>query len=202
MGFKSLKRFVASALLFFVSAAANFAQEQDFRKDILREAINPKTFLEPPAESKPDTVKKDLPEVPRKDFLADSKYKALPKMTFNHEINKLLLLEYYGLLGPKPKPEFELKLPSVDTQSDPNKLENIMKNRAENPESRIVSNGTGFTPILPIVRAATEVLMKTGILSDEPFVPKKSKKERALENIRAIMMADTLTAKTEPKKIP
>jgi len=115
---------------------------------------------------------------PGKPLLWDAAKEYIPRLGFNYKENSLLLSfrEEYSSMNSKeisPYLKAGLKLKPVDPYST---------ETANDAFTNVV-----ITPLASIIMINPvelfNYLMRAGVLSDEPFVPKPSKKERMLKTI-------------------
>jgi len=118
------------------------------------------------------------PMFPRKPLRWDATKEYIPRLGFNYKENSLLLSfrDEYELMKTKeisPYLKANLKLKEADPYS------------TETANDAFVN--VVITPLASIIMINPveffNYLMRAGVLSDEPFVPKKSRKERMLKTI-------------------
>ncbi|MDR2056747.1 MAG: hypothetical protein LBP83_00380 [Dysgonamonadaceae bacterium] len=161
---------------FLLSVCFIFAQENDLYKRLIKESVTiNKDFLL-------DPIHRDL-------FINDSisgyielnvNKKPIPLLGFNYKQNSLYL--HY---------KDSLPLKKQETIS-PYATANYTNQERFSPSSTettgdIIANGF-LTPLLGILKPEVLVyyLMRIGVLSDEPFVSKESKKKKALREIKNV----------------
>ena len=122
----------------------------------------------------------------KKPLVLDATKKYIPRMGFNYRVNQILL--YY-----EEDPVFEksqtisqniaavynsqkkLNLSSTETVSD------VVANYVLTPAASVIM-------VNPL--AFFDFLMRVGVLPNDPFIPKKSRKERMLKTIKDIYLID------------
>jgi hypothetical protein len=168
------KKFFTLGILIFLTATLS-AQEVDIYKRIMKESIQ-MDFLFDPLEMK-------IPKDSASGFLELNVLKSpLPQMGYNHKQNSLFL-HYKDSLPVDKKwtvsPYLTMEYTNLEC-FDPSSTETV---------SDIIVNGF-IVPVASIVNVnpiqLALYLMRIGVLSDEPFVSRETKKERALREIKNI----------------
>ena len=158
--------------LFCFSALTLSAQESDFFKRMLKETLRPTLPLNFSLDYSDSLFL-------RKPLLFDVTKEPLPRLGFNYKQNLLLLSYKEDFTSPKP-----LKISPYLTAPYTNQ-EKFDRNSTETT-SDVIANVV-LTPLASIIMLRPlilfDYLMRAGVLPDEPFVPKKSKKERMLKTI-------------------
>ena len=161
-------------VLIFLPTAI-FAQEDDFYKNIIKESINMDFILEMEGlgiqsdSPKQDVIKLDVNKNP------------LPHIGYNYRQNSLLLHHKDSIPLDKERtisPNLTAAYTDQEKEFDRSSTETV---------GDVIANGV-LTPIAAIVVTPNpliilDYLMRLGVLSDEPFVPRETKKEKALRII-------------------
>ena len=167
---------IFSLVVFGILPTVVFAQENDFYKSIIKESINLDFIFEnevldfqPEPDSTHGYIELNVNKNP------------LPRMGYNYRQNSLFL--HYKDSIPLDKertisPNLTAAYTNQEKEFDPGDTETV---------GDIIANGV-LTPIAAIVVTPNPIiifdyLMRLGVLSDEPFVPKETKKEKALRII-------------------
>jgi hypothetical protein len=148
------------------------AQESDIFKQILKETLRPELSADYSSDF-PDSIFLKTP------IRLDATKRYIPRLGFNHNENLLLLfaMENFTYLKPQTLPpnlfapytnQKKFDLNSTETTGD------VVANVILTPLAAIIM-------INPMV--LFDYLTRAGILPNDPFVPKKSKKERMLKTI-------------------
>ena len=158
--------------LFLLSPLILPAQETDLFKRLLKETLRPELSLDFSLDFS-DSI------FLRKPIRLDATKEYLPHLGFNYEQNRLLLSYKEDFTFPKPlKISPYLTAPySNQDKYDPNSTETtgeVITNVVLYPIGSVIM----LNPV-----AFFDFLMRAGVLPDEPFVPKKSRKERMLKTI-------------------
>jgi hypothetical protein len=174
------KKNFATSVLCFLSCFI-FAQENDLYKRLIKESFttNKDFLLDPiPVDLLNDSIFNYI------ELDANKMY--LPHMGFNYKQNSLYLRYKDNIsLDTEESVSFGLTLLYTNQeQFDPTSTETT---------GDVIANGF-LTPVLSVLalrpdRLAT-YLMQIGVLSDEPFVPKERKKQKALREIKAVYGMD------------
>ena len=170
----SIKTFLFAVFVFLPVVV--FAQENDFYKSIIKESVNldfifdmEELDIQPDSSSTRGYIKLNVNKNP------------LPHMGYNYRQNSLLLnykdsipLDKQWTISPNLLTGYTDK----EKEFDPNSTETV---------GDIIANGV-LTPVAAVVVTPNpliifDFLMRIGVLSDEPFVRKETKKERALRII-------------------
>ena len=152
-----------------------FAQENEFYKSIIKESIDLDFIFEmEKLEIQSDSSTRGYIEL-------DVNKNPLPHMGYNYRQNSLLL--HYKDSLPLDiewtiSPNLFAAYTDSEKEFDPNDTETV---------GDVIANAV-LTPVASIVVAPNplilfDYLMRLGVLSDEPFVPKETKKEKALRII-------------------
>ncbi|MDR2087560.1 MAG: hypothetical protein LBP72_10385 [Dysgonamonadaceae bacterium] len=163
--------------IFLLSVGFIFAQENDLYKRLIKESITiDKDFLLKP-------LHEDLFSDSVSGYIElDVNKNPLPILGFNYKQNSLFLhykdslpIDREWIISP-----CLTKTYTNQKHFDPSSTETT---------GDIIANGI-LTPLLSIVALKPDVLafylMRIGVLSDEPFVPKESRKQKALREIKTV----------------
>jgi hypothetical protein len=168
------KNFI-TGIFWFVSCFI-YAQENDLYKRLIKETftVDKDFFLAPHTDLFNDSVSNYI------ELDANKMY--FPHMGFNYKQNSLYINYKDSLLFEK-----EWTVPSALTMNYTNKER--FDPASTETTGDMLANGF-LSPLLSILTLKPTVLalylMQIGVLSDEPFVPKESKKQRALREINTI----------------
>ena len=170
-----MKHFFASfriVWLFLLSPLILTAQESDLFKQLLKETLRPEFSMDFLLDFS-DSI------FFREPIRLDATKEYIPRLGFNYELNRLLLSYKEDQAYPKSKTVSPyLTAPYTNREEyDPNSTEttgDVITNVVLYPIGSVIM----LNPV-----AFFDYLMRVGVLSDEPFVPKKSKKERMLKTI-------------------
>jgi hypothetical protein len=164
--------------LFLLLSSFLSAQENDFYKQIIKESIN-LDFLLDPMNMNPNLLKDSTSNY----IVLDVNKNPLPHIGYNYKLNSLLLhhkdslpLEKQWTVSPNVMAPY-----TNQEHFDPNSTETI---------GDIIANGI-LTPLAALTVNPNPIiifhyLMRIGVLSDEPFVPKEKKKDKALREIKEL----------------
>jgi hypothetical protein len=175
-GFIFNKKNFGTGMLLFISCFI-FAQENDFYKRLIKESliINKDFFLE--------SMPVDLSNDSASNYInLDANKMYIPNLGFNYKQNSLYL-SYKDSLPLKEEWTISPWLTANYTN-----LEQFDSTSTERTGD-IIANGI-LTPLMSVLTLKPTVLalylMQIGVLSDEPFVSRESKKERALREIKTL----------------
>jgi hypothetical protein len=159
-------------LLFSLVNLSLAAQERDFLRNILKESLKTDFILDPMT-SKLDTFSY------KRLIILDVNKEPLPIVTFNRQLDSLFFNYKYVSSSDKNQ-----TISPYATMFYTNQ-QNYDRNATETTGD-IVGNVVLF-PLASIIMlnpfALADYLMRVGILPDEPFVPKTSKKQQTLKTI-------------------
>ncbi|GHT85754.1 hypothetical protein FACS18947_4900 [Bacteroidia bacterium] len=175
-------------LLFSLTSLSLAAQEQDLLKHILKESLKPDLLLELKPMDLDTAIHLNLR---KKQIVLDVNKAPLPIATFNPFLDSLAnnydlsffespkLIVSPNLFMPYTNPKQHAPIDKMDGYI-------VLKPR---PDAGATHFMVSVNPVA-IVSAAVSYLMKAGVIPNEPFVPKMSKKQKALKNIKEIYQID------------
>jgi hypothetical protein len=168
-----------AVVLFLLLSSFLSAQENDFYKQIIKESVN-MDFLFAPMNMNPNLLNDSTSNY----IVLDVNKQPLPHIGYNYRLNSLLLHPQKDSLPVDKEWTISpnMMMPYTNQENfDPNSTETV---------GDIIANGI-LTPLAAMTVAPNPIiifdyLMRIGVLSDEPFVPKEKKKDKALREIKEL----------------